>query len=60
MKAIINDKRITVLKCANGKIAAVGNVEGIAGKEIDAGGKLLTPGWVDVHSHMDGQSAERQ
>ena len=40
----------------NGTIAAVGDVDGGATREIDAGGKLLTPGWVDVHSHMDGQA----
>ena len=39
-----------------GKIAAVGEVGGRGNKEIDARGKLLTPGWVDVHSHMDGQA----
>ena len=44
------------LAVQNGKIAAVGNVTGDAKKEIDAGGNLLTPGWVDVHSHMDGQA----
>ena len=40
----------------NGKIAAVGDVRAKGNKEIDAKGKLLTPGWVDVHSHMDGQA----
>lgn len=44
------------LAIKNGKIAAVGSVDGQSQREIDAGGKLLTPGWVDVHSHMDGQS----
>ena len=39
-----------------GKIAAVGDVAGKGDREIDAKGKLLTPGWVDVHSHMDGQA----
>lgn len=43
------------LAVKDGKIAAVGTVNGQAQKEIDAGGNLLTPGWVDVHSHMDGQ-----
>ncbi len=43
------------LAVTDGKIAAVGTVSGEAGREIDAGGNLLTPGWVDVHSHMDGQ-----
>lgn len=40
----------------NGKIVAVGEVSATGKKEIDAQGKLLTPGWVDVHSHMDGQA----
>jgi len=44
------------LAVKDGKIAAVGAVDGDAKKEIDANGKLLTPGWVDVHSHMDGQA----
>lgn len=38
-----------------GKIAAVGNVEGKAAEEIDADGKLVTPGFVDIHTHFDGQ-----
>ena len=41
---------------SDGKIAKVGAVEGEAKHEIDAQGKLLAPGWVDVHSHMDGQA----
>ena len=40
----------------DGKIAAVGEITGSGAREIDAAGKLLTPGWVDVHSHMDGQA----
>ena len=38
------------------KIVAVGRVDDEGTREIDANGKLLTPGWVDVHSHMDGQA----
>jgi N-acyl-D-aspartate/D-glutamate deacylase len=41
---------------SGGKIAKVGSVDGEAKREIDAQGKLLAPGWVDVHSHMDGQA----
>jgi len=41
---------------SDGKIAKVGSVDGEAKREIDAQGKLLAPGWVDVHSHMDGQA----
>jgi N-acyl-D-aspartate/D-glutamate deacylase len=44
------------LAVTNGKIAAVGAVTEAGKHEVDAGGKLLTPGWVDVHSHMDGQA----
>lgn len=36
----------------NEKIAAVGNLNGVHGaEEWDAGGKYLTPGFVDVHRH---------
>jgi len=44
------------LAVSDGRIVAVGKVEGGGRREIDALGKLLTPGWVDVHSHMDGQA----
>ena len=39
----------------DGKIAAVGASEGSAKETIDAGGAYVTPGWVDVHTHYDGQ-----
>ena len=37
------------------RIAAVGKVSEGARREIDADGLLVTPGWVDVHTHYDGQ-----
>lgn len=37
------------------RIAAVGKVEGPARREIDATGAVVAPGWVDVHTHYDGQ-----
>ncbi|MCR9277048.1 MAG: amidohydrolase family protein [Pseudomonadaceae bacterium] len=40
---------------ADGKIAAVGSVDGSAKTVIDADGAYAAPGWVDVHTHYDGQ-----
>jgi N-acyl-D-aspartate/D-glutamate deacylase len=37
------------------RIAAVGRWDGSAGEVIDARGKLVTPGFVDVHTHLDAQ-----
>ncbi|PCJ69942.1 MAG: amidohydrolase [Rhodobiaceae bacterium] len=39
----------------NGIITQVGEVTGTAHREIDATGLLVTPGWVDIHTHYDGQ-----
>ena len=36
-------------------IAAVGNITAQGRHEIDARGKLVTPGFVDIHTHYDGQ-----
>ncbi len=36
--------------------ADVGEGIGPGGREIDAQGLLLTPGWVDIHTHYDGQA----
>jgi N-acyl-D-aspartate/D-glutamate deacylase len=44
------------LAVKDGLIAAVGKVHGDAAEEIDAGGKVVAPGWVDVHTHYDGQA----
>src|SRR5688500_13902888 len=39
-----------------GRIAAVGRVEGPAREVLDADGLLVTPGYVDPHTHYDGQA----
>ncbi|MDR3498257.1 MAG: amidohydrolase family protein [Parvibaculum sp.] len=38
-----------------GTIVAIGKVAGQAREEIDARGQIVTPGFVDVHTHYDGQ-----
>ena len=40
----------------DGRIAAVGKLAGSGRDELDARGKLVTPGFVDIHTHYDGQA----
>ncbi len=39
----------------DGRIAAVGRFEGSGREELDASGLIVTPGFVDIHTHYDGQ-----
>ncbi|WP_417461530.1 N-acyl-D-amino-acid deacylase family protein [Kordiimonas sp.] len=39
----------------DGIIKAIGDVEGEAARTIDAGGAIVTPGFIDLHTHYDGQ-----
>jgi N-acyl-D-amino-acid deacylase len=38
-----------------GKIVTIGRITGPAHEEIDAVGALVTPGFIDIHTHYDGQ-----
>jgi len=40
----------------NGRIAEIGDDVGAGRRALSADGLLVTPGWVDIHSHYDGQS----
>lgn len=40
----------------DGVIVEVGRVAGAARRRIDADGAIVTPGWVDVHTHYDAQA----
>jgi len=39
-----------------GRVVEVGQVSQRGARELDADGLLVTPGWVDVHTHYDGQA----
>jgi N-acyl-D-aspartate/D-glutamate deacylase len=41
---------------AGSRLVGVGGKQGPGRREIDADGLLVTPGWVDVHTHYDGQA----
>jgi len=49
-------RRIADVAVDGEKIARVGNDLGRGHREIDAQGLLVTPGFVDVHTHYDGQA----
>jgi N-acyl-D-aspartate/D-glutamate deacylase len=38
------------------KVVTVGRVEGEAAQTIDATGKMVTPGFIDIHTHYDAQA----
>jgi N-acyl-D-aspartate/D-glutamate deacylase len=40
----------------DGRITEVGRVDGPARQTLQADGLLVTPGWVDIHTHYDGQA----
>lgn len=42
---------------ADGAIVAIGQGLGAAKRTIDADGALVTPGFVDIHAHYDGQAS---
>lgn len=41
---------------SHGLIVGVGRIAGRGAEEIDARGQIVTPGFVDVHTHYDGQA----
>src|SRR5580692_6062873 len=49
-------RRIADIAVQDGKIAAVGRKLGTGRREIDAAGLIVAPGFVDIHTHYDGQA----
>lgn len=39
----------------DGRIVEIGRINAPAGQRVDASGALVTPGFVDIHTHYDGQ-----
>jgi len=48
--------RLADVAIDNGLITQVGQVSAKGRREIDASGLIVTPGWVDIHTHYDGQA----
>ena len=51
-----DDRFVADIAIKDGKIAKMGQITETATNEIDAKAKLVTPGWVDIHTHYDGQA----
>ena len=50
------ERRVADVAVSGETIAEVGQKLGPAKREIDAEGLILSPGWVDIHTHYDGQA----
>ena len=51
-----SDPRTADVAVRDGRIAAVGHFDGSGREEIEATGLAVTPGFVDIHTHYDGQA----
>jgi N-acyl-D-aspartate/D-glutamate deacylase len=51
-----SERRAGDVAISDGTITEVGQVQGSGKRELDAGGALVTPGFVDIHTHYDGQA----
>jgi len=50
------DRKVADVAVTGGIVTAVGEVDGPAARTVDAEGQLVLPGWVDIHTHYDGQA----
>jgi N-acyl-D-aspartate/D-glutamate deacylase len=51
-----NEGRQQDVAVRDGKVAAMGSFSGHGREEIDARDRIVTPGFVDIHTHYDGQA----
>lgn len=54
---LLNPEYIGDLAIDGDTITEIGQVEGHGRQEIDAGGAVVTPGFIDLHTHLDAQVA---
>ena len=47
--------RVADIAVTNGVITEIGKIDGNARERVDADGLIVAPGWVDIHTHYDGQ-----
>jgi N-acyl-D-aspartate/D-glutamate deacylase len=50
-------RRVADVAVSDGVVTEVGRVEGSGRTELDADGLVVAPGWVDIHTHYDGQAS---
>ncbi len=48
-----SDTFVADIAVAKGRVVAVGKIEGDSKKTVDAKGKIVVPGGIDVHTHFD-------
>ena len=51
-----NERFVGDVAVSNGVVTHVGEVSGRGAREMNAEGHLVTPGFVDIHTHYDGQA----
>ena len=51
-----DDRKMADVAVTDGIVTEVGEVDGPATRTVDAEGQLVLPGWVDIHTHYDGQA----
>ncbi len=50
-------RRVADVAVDDGIVTEVGSIDGSGRRELDADGLVVAPGWVDIHTHYDGQAS---
>ncbi len=49
------EPRVADVAIDNGRITAIGDIAAEGREELNAAGKIVTPGFIDIHTHLDAQ-----